>query len=168
MVNPPRNTWDTLAYGLQGMSQAMNNFANVMQTQQAALQESHDREMQMAYALATSQRDLQWMLQAGAPQTPAGSTVPVPHSALNEEHAEEGHSGTHTEHHEHADEEHEEDELLEADDGGSNTQHHEDGEGPQKKKTRMRVKTTVDPKKKRRRRRIPAEDNGEQCAKKQS
>ena len=141
MVNPPpRNTWDTLAYGLQGMSQAMNNFANVMQTQQAALQESHDREMQMAYALATSQRDLQWMLQVGAPQTPAGSTVPIPHFALNEEHAEEGHSGTHTEHHEHADEEDRDDEQHQADTGGPNTQHDEDAKDRPKK--RMRVKTT--------------------------
>ena len=147
MVNPPpRNTWDTLAYGLQGMSQAMNNFANVLQTQQSALQESHDREMSMAYALATSQRDLQWMLQVGAPQTPAGSTVPVPHIALNEEHAEEGHSGTHTEHHEHADEEDREDEQLQADAGGPNPQHDEDAEGPPKK--RMRVKTPAGPKKK--------------------
>ena len=131
MVNPPpRNTWDTLAYGLQGMSQAMNNFANVLQTQQSALQESHDREMSMAYALATSQRDLQWMLQAGAPQTP----VPVPH----EHQADTG--GPNTEHHEHADEEDRDDEQHQADTGGPNTQHDEDAKDRPKK--RMRVKTT--------------------------
>ena len=152
---------DTLANGLQGMTQAMNNFANVMQTQQAALQESHNREMQMAYALAVSQRDLQWMLQAGAPQTPAEETVPIPHFALNEEHAEEEHSGTHTEghastspeHHEHADEEDREDEQLEADAGGPNPQHDEDAEGPPKK--RMRVKTPAGPKEKKEKKEDP-------------
>ena len=104
----------------------------------------------MAYALAVSQRDLQWMLQAGAPQTPAEEAVPIPHLAppVHEEHAEEEHGITHTtehestspEHHEHADEEDREDEQLEADAGGPNPQHDEDAEGPPKK--RMRVKTT--------------------------
>ena len=132
MVNPPpRNTWDTLAYGLQGMSQAMNNFANALQTQQSALQESHDREMCMAYALATSQRDLQWMLQVGASQTPAGSTAGGPNTE-HHEHAEE--------HHEHADEEDRDDEQHQADTGGPNTQHDEDAKDRPKK--RMRVKTT--------------------------
>ena len=161
VIRSPQDMLDTLANGLQDMSQTLTNFANVMQTQQEALQASHNREMMMAYALAISQRDIMWTLQAGAPQTPAEEAVPIPHFAppVHEEHAEEEHGSTHTtehestspEHFEHADEEDEEDEeneLLEADDGGSNTQHDEDAEGPQKKRTRYSCKTTEDPKKK--------------------
>ena len=140
VIRSPQDMVDTLSNGLQGMTQAMTNFANVMQTQQEALQASHTREMQMAYALAISQSDRTWTrLQLGVPQTP------TQHESTNPEHES---TNPEEEHADEEDEEDEENELLEADDGGSNTQHDEDAEGPQKKRTRYSCKTTEDPKKK--------------------